>query len=139
MIQTQTIIVDGEPRGKGRPRFAYGGRTYTDAVTTEYEGRVKRIWKSENNFTFEKSPTTVHIVAYHSVPTSLSKKKRAAMFGQPCLKKPDADNIAKIILDALNGLAYKDDAQIQTLVVEKFYVNEGEKPRVEVEITGGIL
>ncbi|MDF2537449.1 MAG: Holliday junction resolvase [Herbinix sp.] len=36
-------------------------------------------------------------------------------------KKPDIDNIAKVILDALNGIAYKDDTQVVTLEVRKFY------------------
>lgn len=138
MIQTQRIIVYGVPRGKGRPRFSRGGHTYTDAVTTEYEGRVKKTWKSENNFTFDKSPTTITINAYFPVPVSLSKKKRAALFGQPYLGKPDGDNIAKIIMDALNGLAYKDDTQVNVLYVEKQYVaSDDEEPRVEVEIKGG--
>lgn len=36
-------------------------------------------------------------------------------------KKPDADNIIKVILDALNGLAYQDDAQIYRVYFEKMY------------------
>ncbi|NFS59368.1 RusA family crossover junction endodeoxyribonuclease, partial [Clostridium sporogenes] len=43
--------------------------------------------------------------------------------------KPDVDNIAKVILDSLNGLAYKDDKQIVTCGISKWY---GEDPRVEV-------
>lgn len=137
MIQAQSITVYGEPRGKGRPRFSYHG-TYTDAVTTEYEGRVKKTWKCENNFTFSKTPTTVIIKAYYSVPVSLSKKKRAALFGTPCLKKPDADNIAKIILDSLNGgVGWTDDSQVTELRVEKRYVtNDEERARVEVTVIG---
>ena len=46
-------------------------------------------------------------------------------------KKPDIDNIAKCVLDALNKLAYRDDTQVVTLRMEKHY---GEIPRVEVEI-----
>lgn len=139
MIQKQRIVVYGVPRGKGRPRFSRGGHTYTDAITTEYEGLVKKAWKCENNFTFDKSPTTISIFAYFPVPVSLSKKKRAALFCTPYLGKPDADNIAKIIMDALsNGIAYKDDTQVNVLYVEKQYVaSDDEEPRVEVEITGG--
>lgn len=37
------------------------------------------------------------------------------------LKKPDADNVAKIILDALNGIAYLDDKQVVDLGVHKSY------------------
>ena len=139
MRQTQRVVVYGDPRGKGRPRFACSGHTYTDAATTEYEGRVKKAWQCENNFTFDKSPTSININAYFRVPVSLSKKKRAERFGAPYLGKPDADNIAKIIMDALsNGVAIKDDTQIDVLTVTKRYVSsDEEEPRVEVEITGG--
>lgn len=40
------------------------------------------------------------------------------------LKKPDVDNVAKIILDALNGIAYRDDKQVVTLIVKKSYAGE---------------
>lgn len=138
MRQTQIVTVLGNPRGKGRPRFSFKGHAYTDAVTTAYEGRVKAAWKSENNFCFEKSQTSVLIKAFFPVPVSLSKRKRAERFGTPYLGKPDADNIAKIILDALNGVAWKDDMQINLLCVEKWYVkSDEEEPRVEVQVSGG--
>lgn len=136
MQQTLKLVVPGDPRGKGRPRFG-NGRTYTDAETTKYEGRVREVWKSAGNLKFSDAPISVYIKAYFKVPTSLSKKKKAELFGEPCLKKPDADNIAKILLDALNGCAWTDDSQIDILVVTKQYVtSEDEPPRVEVEITG---
>lgn len=136
-MDKQVFTVYGDPRGKGRPRF-FGNHVYTDKVTTEYEGRVKRMWKSEQFFRLDKIPTTVIIDAYFRVPVSLSKTKRAELFGSPYLKKPDTDNIAKIVLDALNGLAYEDDAQIETLCITKRYVkNDEEEPRVVVTILGG--
>lgn len=46
-------------------------------------------------------------------------------------KKPDADNIAKVVLDALNNICYKDDTQVVELIVNKYYSLE---PRVEVII-----
>ena len=48
------------------------------------------------------------------------------------IKRPDWDNIGKLITDALiNNLAYHDDSQIVSCTVEKYY---SEQPRVEVEI-----
>ena len=44
----------------------------------------------------------------------------------PCTIKPDCDNIAKIVLDALNGLAYDDDSQVTELEVHKFYGDIGD-------------
>ncbi len=49
------------------------------------------------------------------------------------LKKCDCDNIAKIILDSLNKIAYDDDKQVAELEVKKFYSSN---PRVEVELKG---
>lgn len=139
MRQKQKIVVYGNPRGKGRPRFAYGsGHTYTDAATTEYEGRIMKVFKSENCFKFEESPLTVAIYAYFPVPTSFSRKKKADLYGTPHTHKPDGDNIAKICLDALSGLMYPDDRYITELYVEKRYcLDEEDRPRVEIVVTGG--
>ena len=48
--------------------------------------------------------------------------------------KPDADNISKIILDALNGLAYYDDNQVTDLTIYKLYATTNEKVGVVVNI-----
>lgn len=65
------------------------------------------------------------ITCYFAMPKSWSDRKKKAKSGQPCTKRPDADNIAKAILDALNGLAYDDDSQIVDLTVRKFWAREG--------------
>ena len=46
-------------------------------------------------------------------------------------KKPDIDNIGKVVMDALNKIAFDDDSQVIKLLVEKVY---GEEPRVEITI-----
>ena len=73
------------------------------------------------------------ITAYYGIPKSASKRTRADMLSRYIrpAKKPDLDNVAKIVLDSLNGLAYKDDAAVVELVVDKFY---SERPRVEVRL-----
>lgn len=48
--------------------------------------------------------------------------------------KPDTDNISKIILDALNGLAYYDDNQVTDLTIYKQYATTNEKVGVVVNI-----
>lgn len=72
-------------------------------------------------------------MAYYPIVKSTSKKKKQQMLEDLMFptKKPDIDNIAKSILDALNKLAYRDDTQVVTLHMEKHYA---EDPRVEVEI-----
>ena len=73
------------------------------------------------------------IRAYYSIPASASKKRQAAMEAGEIrpVKKPDADNVCKVICDSLNGVAYRDDTQIVDCMVRKFY---GEVPRVLVTI-----
>lgn len=65
----------------------------------------------------------VLIAAYFTPPKSDSKKERERKCAglASCPLKPDVDNIAKIILDGLNGVAFKDDKQVVGLAVSKRY------------------
>ena len=62
--------------------------------------------------------------AYFAPPASWSKTKREAAIGSACLTKPDADNLAKVWADALNGIVYVDDVQIYWMLVEKHYAHD---------------
>ena len=75
----------------------------------------------------------MYITARFSVPSSASKRKVTAMLDGAIrpTRKPDCDNIAKIICDALNGVAYRDDAQIVSITIEKRYAAI---PGVEIRI-----
>ena len=88
----------------------------------------------DSGFTMIEGPCVLRIDAYFEVPKSKSKRFReAALNGtERPTKKPDIDNIVKAIQDALNGLAYKDDAYIVHLACQKFY---RDNPRVEVFVT----
>ena len=130
--------VPGTPRGKQRPRVVrQNGRTisFTPDQTVQYENLVRWCYKTaENSKRFpDDMPLKVIINAYYDIPKSASKKKRAQMLDGELrpTKKPDADNIAKIICDALNGIAYRDDAQVVTCIINKRY---SEEPSVSVEI-----
>jgi len=125
MIKEFTI--QGEPKGKARPRFGQG-RTYTPKATADYEAMVGMEYKRQcggYNFSAdgEKVPVEIAINAFFGIPKSASKKKRAQMVCGEIkpTKKPDADNIAKIIMDGLNGIAFDDDAQVISLTVNKMY------------------
>lgn len=126
-----TII--GEPKAKARPRFSKHG-VYTDRKTVEYENLV-RLSFLEQVGQIEPIQTAVKadIRAFFPIPSSWSKKKqRAAANGFiDVQKKPDCDNIAKVVLDALNGIAYMDDKQITELKVTKQYST---RPMVEVHL-----
>jgi Holliday junction resolvase RusA-like endonuclease len=76
-------------------------------------------------------PVEVSIEAQFLPPVSWSKKKRDAAIGRQVTTKPDADNIAKIICDALNGVVWVDDSQVSVLTVRKYY---GPVAQVVVEV-----
>lgn len=132
-MKTVTFTVAGEPQGKARPRVTRNG-TYTPKKTRDFERLVKLSYRDQcGGMTFGDKPLTVTVTAYMQPPKSVSKKKRAAMLAGTIYpkRKPDADNIAKAVCDALNGIAYRDDAQVSLLIVEKLY---GDLPRVTVHI-----
>lgn len=128
------LLIPGKPMGKQRPRFMRKtGITYTPKETINYETLVQQLYISEfKNLRFE-GPLKMNIAAYFEIPKSKSKKVHERMLAGYELptKKPDMDNIIKIVADALNGIAYHDDSQIVQCKVEKFYTMN---PRVEVEI-----
>lgn len=122
------FAVQGPPIPKARPRFTRTGRTYTPKATVEQEERIRAAYRAAGGVTFE-GPLAVHILAVMSIPRNTGKKARESLFWHG--KRPDADNLAKTVLDALNGVAYKDDGQVARLEVAKTY---GDKPRTEIEI-----
>ena len=123
------FTIPGEPCGKGRPRFTKSGHTYTPEKTAVYENLVKLEYErrcGDNHFEADKA-LGMQIKAYFQIPKSVSIKKRAEMINGDIFptKKPDADNILKIIADALNGIAYADDKQVVTAEVQKLYAENG--------------
>ena len=131
---TFTFEIVGEPQGKGRPRFSTRGgfvKTYTPEKTASYENFVKVCYLNKYKGQKLDGEIIAEIIAYFSIPKSFSKKKRSeAIEGKIYpTKKPDTDNIAKTILDSLNGIAFEDDKQVVALLVKKLY---GEDAKVVV-------
>lgn len=129
------FTVPGRPIAKGRPRMTKTGHTYTPQQTVEYENLVRLEYQRQcGGFQFAKDiPLDVRIIAYYPIPKSVSHKKYAQMTDgiiRP-MKKPDADNVCKSILDSLNAIAYHDDAQVVDCQIRKFYSTS---PRVAVTI-----
>lgn len=125
--------IPGEPQGKARARTVRG-HSYTPQKTVLYENLIKTCFLAleDKETFFNKEPVEMHITALYPIPKSTTKKdferiKRKELFPT---KKPDADNIAKVVCDALNGVAYHDDTQIVKLVVNKAYTDS--EPKVVV-------
>lgn len=121
------ITIPGKPVGKARPRFRRAGFkviTYTPPENKKYEKEVARIYKQSIGVLYTDIPLRVRILAKFPIPESWSKKKKALKGEIMPNKKPDLDNIAKIILDGLNGVAYTDDKQVTSMEIEKVYSDE---------------
>lgn len=127
------FTIDGEPEGKARPRFnTKTGRAYTTDRTRMYEDYTKLLYRSQIKHFFE-GYIRLTVKAYYKIAKNDSKKikeQKKANVLRPS-KKPDIDNVVKLIADSLNDIAYKDDTQIVEIVAKKFY---SENTRVEVTI-----
>ena len=129
--QEVRFIVLGEPMGKQRPKFSRRENhvhTYTPDKTVSYENLVRLEYSKQCRAVFFPKGTELemHIEAYFSIPKSVSRKKAALMLDRQIrpTKKPDADNIIKIIADSLNGIAYYDDSQIVSCKCDKYYSSQ---------------
>ncbi|HBF7766709.1 TPA: RusA family crossover junction endodeoxyribonuclease [Clostridioides difficile] len=125
------FTIDGEPVGKERPRMnTYAKRTYTPNKTKNYEDYIKYLYQSKVKYYF-KGYIKMTLRCYYSIAKSNSKKVKEQKRNNVLRpsKKPDIDNVVKIIADALNEIAYKDDTQIVEVVASKYY---SDRPRVEV-------
>lgn len=121
------FVVPGEPRGKGRPRFGKtrGGISiaYTDAKTASYENLVKLAARAAGAVITD-APLCVSIVAHFAPAPSWPKKRQAAALANEFVPgKFDVDNIAKAVLDGLNGVAFVDDKQVADLRVRKEFAS----------------
>jgi Holliday junction resolvase RusA-like endonuclease len=132
-----TFEVPGEPRGKGRPRFTKDGHAYTDSETRAYEKKIIAYYKQAfGGFQWPDSAyISVDVVAVYQIPKSATKASRAAIQEGKILprRKPDIDNVLKVVLDSLNGFAYKDDAQVVMVPGRKIY---GHDPKLIIEMKG---
>ena len=115
-----TFTVPGEPTGKGRPRITKWG-AHTPEKTVLYENLVKTAYDSE----MLQGEIALSVEAFYQIPSSASKKKQELMRSGELrpTKKPDCDNVLKIVADALNGIAYKDDSQVVFASVSKQYAD----------------
>jgi Holliday junction resolvase RusA-like endonuclease len=106
---------------------------YTPAATMAYEAEIARLAeKAMGELQLLATPISLRVVAHHAIPPSWPKRKQLlAMDGEIIPGKPDLDNVAKAVLDALNGVVYVDDKQVIKLVAEKKYSLD---PRVEVYV-----
>lgn len=134
MGKSITFVIEGLAKGKGRPRFRSTGKfvqTYTDKETATWENFVRLSYINSGGEKLSGC-LSVKIASYFPIPKTISKKKREILKYKPFPHKPDADNLAKSILDSLNNIAFDDDMQVTRLEIEKVY---SEFARTVVTIT----
>lgn len=119
-------------RGKGRPRFVRAtGRAYTPDRTAEAMGAVRDAYVAAGG---EPAPsgTPVGILIMTARPLPKSRPKRVSE--ERDTFKPDVDNIAKLVLDALTGVAWDDDTQVTDLRVVKRDRKRGAREETRVYV-----
>jgi len=120
--------IDGKVRGKGRPRaVCVNGkpRLYTPKTTRDWEAKIAGA----------AHRALVHGIVPPFFRAGTAVEVEISVFVKDCLKKPDADNVAKSVLDAMNGVVYADDSQVVDLVVQK---TNAMSPSLSVLVTGWV-
>lgn len=137
--------------GKARPQVTKHGN-YTPAKTRRAEQAIRdayeqavvdkggtvddyRAGKFEKTETHDDIRIPVSVTIWTQRP--LPKSKRKGILTEPDTCKPDADNIEKLVMDALNGVAWIDDSQVTDPNVHKKYRYRGAPERTTVRILWG--
>lgn len=138
---TITFDVPLIPTAKGRAKVAMIGkhaRMYTPAKTVRAEQEFVALAAPYAPETPIDAPIRVRLVFTLPMPVSFPAwKHEAAKRGIVRPEgAPDVDNLAKLVMDALNrsGRWWRDDSHVVSLMAEKFY---GERPGTRVELIVG--
>ena len=127
--ETVVITVRGTPRPQPRPRFVGKGRVVStaDAGTRAWaervRGTVRKVMADRYGFSWKGYAGAVQVDLVFVLP--IKDKKR---HGEFCTAKPDTDNLAKLVMDAMEraGVFQVGDQQIVASAVSKVYGDEGE-------------
>jgi len=127
-----TFFATGDPKGQPRPRaFSRGGhvRVYDPGTAEGWKGQIAIACKSKIPAEPIKGPVRIVLTFYFARPAShyfTGKRRDVRRPDAPGahLAKPDADNLAKAVLDAMTTLGFwRDDSQVCDLYVIKQYAD----------------
>jgi Holliday junction resolvase RusA-like endonuclease len=114
-----SVAMTPQPQGSARAFVVKGHavvtsdnkrlKDYRQAVAWSAQACRPRGWRPLDG------PVLVSVVFMLLKPRSVPKRRRLPTV------KPDVDKLARAVLDALTGIAYRDDAQVTTLSVRKEY------------------
>ena len=118
----QAAVIPLEPFGKARPRVTRG-HTYMPDSYTAARDALRLMFGAVT----VAPPWSLQVTAVRAMPASWSKRRRGEMAGTWCASKPDADNIAGAVMDAL----FEDDAAVVEVAWRKVW---GVAPELRIEI-----
>lgn len=116
-MNSQSFFIHGKPVAQGRPRFFRRGAgvgAYDPETSAEWKQVVAWMARKEGARVMD-GPLSVTMIFHMPRPKSLPKKTLHHV------KKPDLDNLAKGVKDALKHICYHDDSQVVSLSLEKRY------------------
>lgn len=131
-----SISVPGKPQGAKRHRAARRGSrvvTFHDADHLDAEERIRRVaahaWHGSTHPADRPPldrPVAIEITTWHARPARMRRRKDAGSWPVPYTGKPDADNVAKLVMDALTKAGvWTDDTRVADLVVRRRYLALG--------------
>jgi len=139
ILDTLHFFVPGKPRGQQRPRFVRKlGIAFTPKESVNAMASVRHEFTAKyTGHVPVDYPVRLLVVAYFPMPKSRPKWFREHVWVHPTEypQKPDWDNIGKLVADALNQVAWRDDALVVSACVEKFYCWQGQaEPGIGVKV-----
>jgi Holliday junction resolvase RusA-like endonuclease len=132
-----SFFIPGRPFSKQRPRFAKG-RAYTHPETAAAEKAIA--WYAQRAIG-ASAPLAGPVSLVYECIFVLPEKPKKGASSDWHIYRPDLDNMEKL-LDALNGLAWKDDSQVCAKISLKRYAEIDEEEGVHVHVAplvGGSL
>lgn len=125
-----TVEMDHVP-AKGRPRLTRSGRAYTPRRTRRDEAAVRAAWVEAHGTDPSWEPVELDVTVSHPLPKGSAKRR----IGCVDLVRPDLDNVLKLVMDALNGVAWEDDTQVVALSARRLpKPAPGEPCRVRIAV-----
>jgi hypothetical protein len=137
LVSEVNLQIHGNPVGKGRPKFSSkNGRVYTPKQTVLAEREIRQAWREEGEPRLPDVALEMRVDLYVQRPQGHFKKNgelstEGNRHPVPKNKKPDVDNALKLVMDALNSRAYKDDVQVAKVILVRHW---GEWPKTEISI-----
>jgi Holliday junction resolvase RusA-like endonuclease len=131
-----TIIIPWKPVPKARPRMTRTGHCYDPQEKEKQRDRKFLLWcvAGVPKIRILMARGCVKNVTMYfvlSIPKSTSQKKRDVLKGKPHDKKPDGSNLLKWTEDVGNGILWRDDAVLSSVMWSKIW---GEEPKTIIEI-----